>query len=50
MAGLARTRKREMGVWRDDSETSGKGFEELSEYLILMEGSVMSNYVNSKCG
>lgn len=32
-----------MGVWRDDSEAAGKGYEELSKYLILMEGLVMSN-------
>lgn len=42
--------KRELGVWRDDSEAGSKGYEELSEYLILVEGLGMSNYINSNYG
>lgn len=51
MAGSTRTKEKEK--WEcggGGSGAHGKGHEELSEYLIIMEGSVMSNAVNSKCG
>lgn len=51
VAGSTRTKEREK--WEcggGGSGAHGKGHEELSEYLIIMEGSVMSNAVNSKCG
>lgn len=41
--------KGEMAVWRGASGSSGRGYEELSEHLIV-EGSGMSDDVNSKCG
>lgn len=51
MVGLIRIKEKEkwecggggFGVY-------GKGYEELLEYFIIMEGLVMSNVVNLKCG
>lgn len=41
--------KGEMAVRRGGSGSGGRGYEELSEHLIV-KGSVMSDDVNSKCG